>query len=532
MATHRVFAHSKLAWLSLASVAVACGGSPPAPQAPSGAASSSAVVVTPQPQVDLSQVPEPQGLVVSGRIAKLSASFDVVHGWSKLPMPGAEQVTELLTSEAVGGLADLDQPIDFAVAVVGKFPKVDALTAVSAAVKDPEKAKASLAERYKLVPGANGVVLIQGLGRPAKSGSDDDDDDGKDDHRPKGDPERTCELAPAFGAAPTRLVCAWSTKALGELAPWLTRTATRAPSSTADAHVDVPHGSSQEDMLALGAPLLAMARLAEPSGPVARACRGGDLLRASIADMLAFAKETSVLSLDLQLGDPGATTTATLKLASANSQMAHMATAHPERSGPPPAAFWQLPGDADQAVFSRGIDAADVAKMTTARPAHALDRRGRRERHQGSGPQGHHGRAHEADVRSRGGLRERGGLRRCPQGACGRHGSHERAVRRSRGHHGGQAPTASEAILGWRIIERDEVATRVSAALHDLTAAWNKPSVLAGFRTKHPDGSPPSLRSAPLPKAVALPAGSVHYLIELNPPAADSLLVSIPGRPS
>ena len=54
-------------------------------------------------------------------------------------MPQSEQVTELLTSEAVGPLVDLDQPIDFAVAVTGSGTKMKDLTAVSAAVKDPRR---------------------------------------------------------------------------------------------------------------------------------------------------------------------------------------------------------------------------------------------------------------------------------------------------------------------------------------------------------------------------------------------------------
>jgi len=120
-------------------VASACGGAEAPP--PPAAAPAPAPVAAPPPP-DLSEVPAPSLLVVSGRIGKLSASLATVHGWTKLPMPQSEQVSELLTSEAVGAVVDLDQPIDFAVGVTGSGARTKDLTAVSAAVKDPDKVRA------------------------------------------------------------------------------------------------------------------------------------------------------------------------------------------------------------------------------------------------------------------------------------------------------------------------------------------------------------------------------------------------------
>src|SRR5580692_10424692 len=96
--------------------ALACGPAAPPPTIPVAA---SAAPTPPPPPVDLSEVPAPPGLVVTGRFAKLSASFAVVRAWTKLPMPQSEQVTELLASEAIGSVVDLDQPLDFAVAIAG-----------------------------------------------------------------------------------------------------------------------------------------------------------------------------------------------------------------------------------------------------------------------------------------------------------------------------------------------------------------------------------------------------------------------------
>ena len=77
-----------------AATPVGCGGAPAAPQAPASSATAAAVALPPAP--DLSPVPEPQGLVVSGTISKLGASLATVGGWTQLPMPGAETVTNVL----------------------------------------------------------------------------------------------------------------------------------------------------------------------------------------------------------------------------------------------------------------------------------------------------------------------------------------------------------------------------------------------------------------------------------------------------
>src|ERR1700727_2477621 len=102
---------------SLFALLAGCGGGAPPPQAPPPAPSVAPVAAA--PPADLSAVPPPAGLVVSGRVARLSASLAAVHAWTQLPMPKSEQVSELLTTEAVGALVDMDRPIDFAVSVSG-----------------------------------------------------------------------------------------------------------------------------------------------------------------------------------------------------------------------------------------------------------------------------------------------------------------------------------------------------------------------------------------------------------------------------
>ncbi len=212
-----------------------CGGASPqptqAPVSPTAPSRSAAVAVPVSP--DLSPVPDPTSLVVSGRLARPGASLAVIHGWSRLPLTQADQITELVAGEALGPLVDLDAPIDFAVASHGEGMKLQGLVAVAAGVKDPEAARAALGERYKLVPAGNGALLIQGLG--GAQPRDDEGDDGTDDGD---DGRRTCELAPAYGVPSTRLVCAKDPKALAELGAWLTRTAPRGE-ARGDLSVDV-----------------------------------------------------------------------------------------------------------------------------------------------------------------------------------------------------------------------------------------------------------------------------------------------------
>lgn len=500
-----------LAVLALGLVAAACGGSAPPPQAPAGAK----VAPPPAPPPpDLSPVPEPQALVVSGRFAKLSHSFQIANEWSKLPMPQSEQVSEILTTEAIGPVVDLDQPIDFAIAVLGSGSHMSDLTAVSAAVKDPDKVRASLAERYKLVPGDNGTTLIQGLGRAeSKDDADDDDDDDKSD---KGDDDtdakRTCELAPAYGDAPVRIVCGWTAKALTELGPWLTRTATRAR-STSDLHAELRMGPLKPT-IAEQRPLIGML-LGSILGSEAGLSGLRDLMIAAGSDAADFAADLNGATLDVTLSDPGALATFGLALGGNSSTIGRIAVAHPERNGPPPATFWQMPGDADLALFSRGLDDAFVSR----------------------GRELVVGALH--DVLTEGGVKDADAkavsdaIGKLFTGAPGAYASgvddagmkSAIAARRALGPDASDAKRADathaeiQQLLGWRLAEIDQPAAASGDALKALSTALARPSVAAALRAGKKDVRAPVVRTAPLPKGATLPAGTQHWVVEIYNPA-------------
>jgi hypothetical protein len=484
---------------------VGCAGGATPAQAPT--APSPATQAQPPPPPDLSPVPAPSSLVLSGRLGKPSASLAVVRGWTKLPMPQSEQLTEILTSEAVGPLVDLDQPVDFAVAVVGSGAKMRDLTAMSAAVKDPEKAKASLAERYKLVPGDNGALVVVGLGKPKGK---QEDEDGDDDGKPSaGEAEavRACELAPAFGEAPVRIVCGWSSKALEELAPWLTRTAPRMPPS-ADLHLDA-HMAPLKPTIAEQKRLLGTI----VGGLVSLRVGLSWLREVAMAvgtDVVDLAMDLDGASLDVTLADAGVEATLGLKLSGNSSGIGRLLVGRADRNGPPPAAFWQLPGDADFALFGRGVDEAELAKardLLLRVVAYALREEG----------------VKEGDSKP---IVDSLGKLVSPAAAVYGSGVDAGAVRKAVAADRGAASLDPaeraeawrqlvEALLGWRVIELDEPSVRIVGALKDLSTSLGKPSIAAALRARDKDVGVPALRPMPVAKAAGLPGGTQHYVLEL-----------------
>jgi hypothetical protein len=501
---------------SFASICLAssCGGAPPALQAPAAQVGAVAVRAA-SPPPDLAAVPGPPALVVSGRFARPGTSLSLVRGWSKLPMPQAEEVTEVITGEALGPLVDLEQSIDFAVAVVGSGPRMRDRSAVSAALKDVERAKATLSERYKLVPAGNGAFLIQGLGgRTHHDG--DEQDDGEDDRR-------ACEIAPAYGAAPVRLVCGGNSKALSELAPWLTRTLPRS-AAVDDLEVEVRmaplRATISQDRRVVSVVLAAL--LAERFG----LSSARQLASSVAADMADFALDIDTLSLGVRMNETAATAALTFKLSGMTSALAHVLATRPKETPAVPAAFWQLPHDADFAFFAPGIDDSRLLSQWRDPVLRAI-----------------------ADELSGAGVAEAD--RKAIVEALGKlvpsvpmsyaSGLDPDAVRKgvaaesSLGDGTSPADRAEakrasiEALFGWHLLAVEEPAGQLNAALKDLAGAWGRPGVAEAYRTRAKDRALPVLRSAPLTKGVAAAPGSQHYVLEVHPASAASVAGSVAG---
>lgn len=526
-ATRAAFSITAAALAALAALAsplsiAGCGGAPPPPPV----VAPKPVEPPPPPPPDLSAVPEPAGLVVAGHLAKVGTTLATVHGWSNLPMPQSEQLTELLTGEAIGPVIDVDQPVYFAVTVVGSGLRMKPpMLAVAAAVKDPDKVKAALAERYKLVPGDNGTTLIQGLGRASHASSDAQDDDDDDDKPSSGgssgsgsggddegdDRGRTCELAPAAGDAPVRIVCGTSKQDVLTLGPWLTRTAPRTP-ATADLHIEVRTAPVKETISE--GKKLAGVMLASFLGGGFRASWARDLVLAAASDAADLASDVDGLTLDLTLSDSSATETATLSLSGNTSVLARLATAHPERSGPAPAAFWQMPADTDFAMFGRGMDDAAIGHardLLTDALGGGLVQDGAKS-------------ADAKAVASAIGKLLTGAPLVYASGldvaAARKLLAAERALppEASAGAAASAKHATAEEMLGWRVLEVDQPPATLAGALKDLSTALGKPALLAALRGRNKDVTPIVLRSAPVAKAAGLPSGTTHWILELPPP--------------
>jgi len=494
------------------SLATGCGGTPATLQAPAAPSVPAAVAAPPAP--DIGAVPDPPSLVLSGRVARPSAVLAVARAWSRLPVPQSEELTELVVGNAVGPLADIDEPLDFAIAVVGSGARTRARAAVSVALKDAERAKATLADRYKLANAENGAILVQGLGRHRHGDGEDDDEDRGEEER------RACEIAPAYGAAAWRLVCGWGPRALADLAPWLTRTATRA-SIPADARLDLRLSPVRATLAAekrlLGG-ILATAAASHLELPSAR-----ELATSVTGDLLDFALDLEAASLDLHIADPGAAATADLKFSGATSSLSRLAAANPDRNGPPPDAFLGLPADADFALFERGIDEHELGRardLLLHVLGDGLAEYGLKEPDRKPILDAFAKMTTSSPLVYASGLDVDAAAKAIAAARVARDGTDAAAIAEAdRGE--------AEALLGWRLVEAEEPAARWIDGLKDLSAAVSKPAFGAAYRSRVPKGAPPVFRPAPLPKAPALPQGTAHYVLEVYP--VDSALFAGPA---
>jgi hypothetical protein len=489
---------------------LSCAAPPPPPQAP---AATQPQATTPGPPLpDLARLPDPPTLVLSGRIAKPSASLSILRAWTSLPLPQPDDVTEMVMGEPAGPLVDLDQPIDFAIALTGVGLSTRGRSAVSLALKNVDAAKTSLSTHYALVPAENGVLLLQRLSRPERREGDEDDRADAD--------RRACEIAPAYGAAPVRLVCGWSAQALSDLAPWLTRTATRATTDS-DVRVDL-RMRPLHSVISAGRRFIGSLVASSVAGHMANAHELAFTVAGDLAD---FALDLDAASLDVLLREPALGANATLRFVGRASALTRLATAHPERGGAAPEAFWRMPADSDFAFFERGLDEAELAP------------------------------ARDVVLRMLGRDLDEGGIKEADRNAIldalGKvisfaplvyaSGLDTDAVRKATAAEAtlrdtSSAPTmaeakraSAEALFGWRMIEIDEPAGRLSGVLKELSSVWDRKEIATAYRANAAGTLPPALRAAPMPKGVSLPPGSEHHLIELYPVEASSPSTGAPG---
>ena len=106
--------------------------------------------VAPEPPPDLSAVPEPKGLVVTGYVARVEETSRLLGRWSGFPIPGAREALGAATSEELADVVDLSKSVDFAVRVAGnaRAPSVQVVVSVPVTSVDATCTACSESIRY------------------------------------------------------------------------------------------------------------------------------------------------------------------------------------------------------------------------------------------------------------------------------------------------------------------------------------------------------------------------------------------------
>lgn len=326
-----------------------CGGTPPPetpvaklPPTPKGGADVA-------PAFDLSPVPVPASVTVFGRLSHPSRTVDMVSAWTAQPLDPQGPLGEFL-GDRVARLVDLDHEFDFVV-IVKRVPQ-PALV-ISVPLKGGmDGIKAELSGRYDFMSGPNGATELVKKARAKKPTDDDDDDD--DDYR--GSDFKRCALAPSFGAAAVRLVCAKDGSARDAALPYLTRGLTR-ETYAADLHVEA-RPEPWRDFLKnnkANVPMLV-------GGIIGHDQEVREAMTAGFEDMFDLGLDAAHATLDVNLDAQQGSGTLRIALQQKTSLTARMLTSHPERAEAMSAAFAKLPADTAWGFFVHGIDADLLAR--------------------------------------------------------------------------------------------------------------------------------------------------------------------------
>jgi hypothetical protein len=454
-----------------------CGGAPPLAPAPTPAP---AAAPSPPPPPDVTAVPAPAGLIAYARLSKPSQAMKTALGWAHLPPLRPAELNSALAGENIGDVVDLDQPID--VALVNGGTGLVPAWAVSAGVRSLEAARSALSERLTLAPGENGAFWIRPAGEGAK----------------KGTTERPCEIAPAAGPMPFRLVCGASEEALGYLAPYLTRTSPR-QTFESDMHLELYSEPLKPfaKMMRSQAPALleSMLELRRTQAPAL-----ADLVEAVVGDLVDLVGDLGKTQIDAQIAPEGVNAALHVGFTGMTSLLAKMSTAHPERADVALPSFWRLPDDSDNAFFSRGYDAKELdhaRDLSILAVEGLLGKEGLPEADQKAIGAALHDVLTDAPV-----VYARGSDVVAVQKALVAFQTAKEGMAKEQA-----ARAAMEPYLGWWVFGFDEPPTRLQGVVKAMVAAWNRPGIAKWLKT-HVEGVPaPVLRTLP---ASGLPKDASH----------------------
>ncbi|AKU99723.1 hypothetical protein AKJ09_06387 [Labilithrix luteola] len=452
-------------------------------------------------------MPDPEGLLLVGRIANPDGMIKTAGNWTHLPLPSGAELVRSITDASLGEVVDLSQPLDAAVAVGGRKMSPRPLVAVSVAVRSLEGAKAKLAKEHKLVDGPNGSTFVQGVSLGKSSGEDGEADD---------DDAEGCLLSPAPVGA--RLVCG-ERHAVDALAPYLARTMTR-QKWPADVHLELRFGPVRDtvNMARSQLPILARTLLGANSPAI------HNLLDGAVGEAADFVSDANRMTLDMNVGDKGVETTSRIDYAHATSLLAKLAVSERNQDGPPPPAFLHLPGETDLAFYGRGADPKlfdHPRELLGAAFVEAAGDSGMPESEKKALKElvadrmltvftgaSVYGKGYDAAAVAKA-LSARQSVK--PDNLA----AEDEATR-----------VLAEQVVGWHLTQVSDPIAKVGPVLKDWSALWNRPAFAKWAKKQASSKMLAQMRIAPMPAGVTLPKESVHLEIvvprtdiEVPPPA-------------
>ncbi len=333
---------ARLIFAVVISSSVACTDTKPPPVTPEAPPATTVEQATlAEEQIDLSPVAAPAEVFGVGRLRNPKASLDRAGQWASLPFG----VKDMLAQEVPGieSVLMFDAPVDVILAVdretiMGFNPHMVVsfgLTSLDRAIGFAAKKRA---EPTKLSPG------VYRMGEK-------------------------CIIAAAVGAAPARLVCGPSRQAVDFLLDYATRGLPNEQLGDADLHLEVRaeplrhfYGTMLERGRNIFVPIV-LNDLLIGHPEFDRTAR--DAVHALASELLLVAADLDRAVVDVRLRPDTQDIAAKLTLAfrSSKSWTAQGALDRGRRAGPPPALYWDLPGDAFTASFSTGANHARFAEI-------------------------------------------------------------------------------------------------------------------------------------------------------------------------
>ena len=303
-----------------------------------------ATPVTPPPAAaipapDLTEVPEPPGVVLLARWSHPDASVGAVQGWTNVPI----NLRQLLQDEAPSWLVDaaaLDAPVDAVMTLVpgspDEAPDFDVAVALGLRADVEQVRQAAIAQGETLEQLQPGVYRLE-------------TSEGK---------KPACMVAASVGPSPSRLVCAGDTQELEQLGPYLTRTLPRKELGQSDLVAEfrlVPfeqrYGQKLQQVVRMGASVLpAQLQIGEPRFDRAVT----DAVYGLADETLWLAGDLDKLVLAVDARPEVARGTFAVQFRGAKSWTVQTAQDAGRRAAAAPPIYWRLPVESTSASFSRG----------------------------------------------------------------------------------------------------------------------------------------------------------------------------------